>query len=97
MWLVTVTELNGNGKKRLDWLTIMIVIGGWAGMGLIQWGTTATQIADHSRRIEIIEHQIAERSVAREEYDRRHEDLMKQVEQDHQDIRELERRLNERK
>ena len=86
---------NGNNKPRFDWRMGLFVLAGWIGLGLIQWGTTATQISDHARRIELIEHQIAERSVAREEYDRRHEDLIRQVDElrkEMQDLREVELR-----
>jgi hypothetical protein len=91
-----MAEENGNGKGKFDWRMAIVIVAGWIALGLIQWGTTSTQIADHARRIELIENQLAQRSIAREEYERRHEDLTKQVEQDHLDIRELERRLNER-
>lgn len=87
---------NGNGKRSFDWRMAIVVVAGWGAMGLIQWGTTATQITDHARRIELIETQIAQRSIARDEYERRHEDLARQVDRDRLDIRELERRLNER-
>jgi hypothetical protein len=88
-----MADENGNGRAKFDWRMGLFVLAGWIGLGLIQWGTTSTQIADHARRIEIMEHQIAERSVAREEYDRRHEDLIRQVEEvrkELQDLRETE-------
>lgn len=86
-----------NGKTKFDWRMGVFILAGWVGLGLIQWGTTATQISDHARRIELLEHQIAERSVAREEYDRRHEDLIRQVEELRKDVREEELHERERK
>jgi hypothetical protein len=78
-----VTETpNGNGKNgKFDWRGSLFTVGAVIVTAAIQWGVLSAQISDHSRRLDLLEHQISERSVAREEYDRRHEDLIRQLEQ----------------
>jgi uncharacterized protein HemX len=62
---------------RTSAVTVLVVLI----TALIQWGVMSAQITDHARRLDLIEHQLSERSVAREEYDRRHEDLIRQIEE----------------
>jgi len=83
-------ETNG---KRFDWRPILvsgaIVLGGWA----VQWGITSATLAEHTRRIELLEKRMEERSVAREEYERRHIELQDQVKEQEKRLRELERKV----
>ena len=75
-------EHNGNGRNgKFDWKSSAITVGAIIVTAAIQWGVLSAQISDHSRRLDLLEHQISERSVAREEYDRRHEDLIRQVDE----------------
>lgn len=80
-----------NGKSRFDWRGSLLTVGAIVVTAAIQWGVLSAQIADHSRRLDLLEHQISERSVAREEYDRRHDDLIRQIDQlrkELEDVRE---------
>lgn len=86
-----------NGKAKLDWRVGLLVIIAWIGTALIQWGTTTNQISDHTRRIELIEKQLAERSIARDEYERRHEDLRLQLIEIKEEVRELQKDVRDRK
>jgi uncharacterized protein HemX len=73
---------NGNSKNgKFDWRTSAVTVLVVLITALIQWGVMSAQITDHARRLDLIEHQLSERSVAREEYDRRHEDLIRQIEE----------------
>lgn len=83
------TEVNGNGKPKFDWRTSVVTVGAVLVTAFIQWGVMSAQITDHSRRLDLIEHQINERSIAREEYDRRHEDLIRQVEEVRKELENL--------
>ena len=85
--------MNGDPNgKRFDWRPLLssgiLVLGGWA----VQWGIISATLNDHSRRLDLIEKRADERTVAREEYERRHEDLLKQVQELRQQIREIERK-----
>lgn len=93
-----MAEPNGNGNgKKFDWRTSAVTVAAVLVTAFIQWGVMSAQIADHSRRLDLIDRQLSERSVAREEYDRRHEDLIRQVEELRQNQREMERRMAEAK
>lgn len=71
---------DGNGKNgKLDWRPVLLSVTLVIGQGLVQWGITSATLTEHSRRIELIEKRMEERSVAREEYERRHSDLQEQV------------------
>jgi chromosome segregation ATPase len=86
---------NTNGRSRFDWRTSAVTVAAVLVTAFIQWGVMSAQIADHSRRLDLIDRQLTERSVAREEYDRRHEDLIRQVDElrkELQDFREQEAR-----
>lgn len=89
-----MNDTNGNGGRKFDWRTSAITVGAVLVTAFIQWGVMSAQIADHSRRLDLMEHQLSERSVAREEYDRRHEDLIRQVEEIRANQRDYERRLS---
>lgn len=91
-----MAEENGNGKGKMDWRTGAFIFAAWTGTALIQYGVASTQIADLTRRTELIERQLAERSIARDEYERRHADLSLRESEDRADIRELEKRMNNR-
>lgn len=84
-------EQPSNG--RLTWLpfifSILLVIVSAA----VQYGITSTTLSEHTRRIELLEKRMEERSVARDEYERRHEDLQRLVREQEQRIRELERKV----
>jgi hypothetical protein len=80
-------ESGRNGK--FDWKTSAITVGVIIVTAAIQWGILSAQLADHSRRLDLLEHQIGERSVAREEYDRRHEDLIRQMDQLRKELEDL--------
>jgi len=86
-----------SGKTRFDWRMGIFVMAGWLGLGLIQWGTTSTQITDVTRRTELMERQLAERSIAREEYERRHEDLRLELVETKTELRELEKQVRQGK
>jgi chromosome segregation ATPase len=94
-----VSEMNGNGTKRFEWRTVVIsgiVVGsGW----LVQWGISTAKLAEHDRQLEEIKAHIAviearqeQNLLSRTEYDKRHEDLIRQVEELRQEVRELEHR-----
>lgn len=80
-------------KSAFDWKTVIVTGAIVVGQGLIQYGITSTTLAEHTRRIEIMEKRMEERSVARDEYERRHEDLVRQVHEQEIRLRELERKV----
>jgi chromosome segregation ATPase len=91
---------NGNGKGRFDWRVVAVSVGLILAQGFIQYGIMSAIVTDHSRRLELLERRIEERSVARDEYERRHEDLRNEVkdmknnlEEDRRAIRELEKKV----
>jgi hypothetical protein len=83
-----------NGK--FDWRVVAVTVVLIVGQGLVQWGITYATLSDHSRRLDGIEKRAEERTVAREEYERRHEDMQKQLEQMRQEMHELERLIPRR-
>jgi hypothetical protein len=89
-----VSDEAKNGK--FDWRVVMVTVFLVVGQGLIQWVITYATLSDHSRRLDGIEKRAEERTVAREEYERRHEDMQKQLEQMRQEMHELERLIPRR-
>jgi septal ring factor EnvC (AmiA/AmiB activator) len=91
-----MTELpNGNGRPKFDWRAAAVTIAAVTISAAIQWGVLSAQIADHGRRLDLMDRQLSERSVARDEYDRRHEDLIRQLEElrkELEDVRQQEAR-----
>jgi hypothetical protein len=83
-----MTDGNGN-ERKFDWKTSAITVAAVLISALIQWGVMSAQITDHSRRLDLIEHQLSERSVAREEYDRRHEDLIRQIDELRKELEDM--------
>jgi hypothetical protein len=84
-----------NGGPRFDWRMAGLVIFAWIGSALIQWGTTSATLTDHARRLDIIERRMEERSIAREEYEKRHEDLARRVEENRRMIQDLQQEARE--
>jgi chromosome segregation ATPase len=89
---------NGNGK--FDWRVVGLSLALILGQGLILGGIFWATLQEHARRLDEnqaevkqIQRRMEERSVAREEYERRHDDLQKQVEANRQAIRELEKKV----
>jgi hypothetical protein len=86
---------DSNGRNgKFDWRTSLVTVVVVIITAAIQWGVLSAQITDHSRRLDLLEHQLSERIVSREEYDRRHDDLIRQLEQvrkELEDMREGER------
>jgi Tfp pilus assembly protein PilO len=80
---------NGNGKSKFDWRTSVVTVVVVLVTAAIQWGVLSAQIADHSRRLDLLDRQISERSVARDEYDRRHEDLIRQLEELRKELEDM--------
>jgi len=77
---MTETNGNGNGRSKFDWRTSIVTVAAVIITAAIQWGVVSAQITDHSRRLDIIEQRMAERYINREEYDHRHDDLIRQLE-----------------
>jgi len=86
-------ETQRNGKS-FDWRTVAVTGALIIGQGLIQWGITSTTLTDHSRRLDLLEKRMEERSVARDEYERRHSDLQDKVREQETRLRELERKIH---
>ena len=80
---------NNNGARKFDWRTSIVTVGAVMISAAIQWGVLSAQIADHGRRLDLMDHQLNERSVARDEYDRRHEDLIRQLEELRKELEDL--------
>jgi Tfp pilus assembly protein PilO len=80
---------NGNGRSKFDWRTSVVTVVVVLVTAAIQWGVLSAQITDHSRRLDLLDRQISERSVARDEYDRRHEDLIRQLEELRKELEDL--------
>jgi septal ring factor EnvC (AmiA/AmiB activator) len=86
-----VSDANGNGKK-FDWRMAAFVVLSWLASACIQYGITEATMVDHSRRLDSIEHRLDEKSITREEYDRRHEDLIRQMGELRTEVLDLERK-----
>ena len=71
-------------KYRFDWKMAAVTFAMVAGQGLIQYGVVVTKMADLERRMERVEQKIDDKMLTRDEFDKRHEDLRRQVE----DLRE---------
>lgn len=85
--------IESNGKNgRFDWKMGLLLLAGWSGSWLIQVGSTNTKLDDHARRLDNIEHRLEERSLSREEFDKRHSELERRVEKSEQAILDIERR-----
>ena len=87
--MTEVVNGNGNGKSKFDWRTSVVTVVVVLVTAAIQWGVLSAQITDHGRRLDLLDRQISERSVARDEYDRRHEDLIRQIEEVRKELEDL--------
>jgi len=86
-----VSEPNGNGVV-LKWAHLVLIICiQLVGMGAT-FGILKFEVEDHARRLADIERKQDANFISREEYDKRHEDLIRQMQELRQEIRELERR-----
>lgn len=79
-------------KFEFNLKTIGVTAALIVGQGLVQYGITSTTIADHTRRIELMEKRMEDKSLARDEYERRHNDLQQKVRDNELRLRDLERK-----
>lgn len=76
-------------KRKFDWRTILATGVLLIAQGAIQWGIITTQINELTRRVEKIEQKLDDTMMPRREFEMRHQDLAKEVE----DLRERVQRL----
>lgn len=84
---------NSNGGIVLKWAHLILIL-------LIQilllgavWGSLSFQVADHARRLDAIEKKQEDNFIPRSEYDKRHEDLIQQMRELREQLRDLERKV----
>lgn len=89
-----------NGRAKFDLRTVIVTAAIVVGQGLVQWGIFSTTLAEHTRHLELQDKQIElmqkrmdERSVAREEYERRHVELQERVREQEIRLRDIERKV----
>lgn len=84
-----MSEEHKNGGVILRWAHLLLILFAQVLMVGAVWGSLNFQVADHTRRIEIIEKRMEERTLQREEYERRHEDLQKAINEVREELKEL--------
>lgn len=84
-----MSDTNGRFDMRPVWVSVGLVLV----QGMILGGIFYATLTDHSRRLDLIEKRADERTVAREEYERRHEDMQKQIQELRQTMLDMERKL----
>lgn len=77
-------------RKPFDWrmagATFLMV----AGQGLIQYGVITTQVAELNRRVERIEQKMDDKMMPRDEFEKRHQDLVQRVEELRERVQQIE-------
>jgi hypothetical protein len=84
-------------SRRFDWRTVAIMVGAMVASTAVQWGVFTSKLEEHGRRLEKIERILEDRSISKDEYERRHDDLSKRVEENKEAIKELQRQANEKR
>lgn len=78
-----------DAKQKFDWrmagFTFLLV----AAQGFIQWGVIVTKVDDLERRLERVEAKVDEKFLTREEFEKRHQELQRRVEEQREQIQEL--------
>lgn len=69
---------------KFDWRMFLGMFVMVAGQGLVGYGVIKTQIEDMARRMERVEQKIDDKMLTRDEFEKRHQDLRREVE----DLRE---------
>jgi hypothetical protein len=85
-----VSEPNGNGVM-LKWAHLVLIICVQLVASGATFGVLKFEVEDHARRLADIERKQDANFISREEYDKRHDDLLRQVQELRQELRELER------
>jgi predicted nuclease with TOPRIM domain len=75
---------------RFDWRMAAVTFLMVAGQGAIQYGVIKTNQEDLARRMERVEGKIDDKMLPRDEFEKRHEDLRRQVEELRERVQALE-------
>lgn len=78
-----------NGGVMLRWMHLGLILTVQILMLGAVYGSLSFQVADHTRRIDLIEKRMEERILQREEYERRHEDMQKQIDMLREEVKSL--------
>jgi len=83
---------NGNGGMNLKWAQLFL----WIAVQLVamgaMFGVLKFEVEDHARRLAEIEKKQDANFIPRSEYDNRHADLEKQIQELREEIRDMGRR-----
>lgn len=71
---------------RFDWRTILVTAAIIIGQGAVQYGIISAKMEEYSRRIESLEKKMDDRTLSRDEFEKRHAEVERR-------IQELERKV----
>jgi len=86
-----VSEPNGSGVI-LKWAHLVLIVAVQIAASGATFGILKFEVEDHARRLVDIERKQDANFISREEYDKRHEDLIRQMQELRQEVRDLERK-----
>ena len=86
-----MSEPNGSGVI-LKWAHLVLIVAVQIAASGATFGILKFEVEDHARRLVDIERKQDANFISREEYDKRHEDLIRQMQELRQEVRDLERK-----
>jgi len=86
-----LSDFNGNGGVNMKWAHLILLLGGQLVFAGAAYGILKFEVEDHARRLNEIERKQDANFIPRSEYDRRHDDLIRQMQELREEVRELER------
>lgn len=87
-----MSESNGSSGVLLKWAHLLLILVVQILLLGAVWGSLNYQVAEHGRRLDIIEKRQEDNFLSRQEFEKRHEDLQRRVEELRERVQQLEMR-----